>query len=298
METQYNHYDYLRYELFEMLIPSMLYEGTEEQKEEFFQLLIHDGKNVIRNMYSTMCGDDKLPYPYEKEDFKVNMLERGGIRILQILLPPYNPDISDILRAYLMFTRLQNGSYVKRYFVIKRFKDGSVFNLCITPEMEKLLGEELTEHVGDMEYEYWKLVRDYSRVIFRNDKSKEKQGKAQQAENDESESIENKSDAGKWSMDWGNFDWETVLKKLEMAEKEIEQKGGDKKLYDIGITEEQFEEYFQWLYENAPEEHGRFMMYVLLREKGVEEKDIEFCLSHPEELMQALDMVREGKGME
>lgn len=82
-------------------------------------------------------------------------------------------------------------------------------------------------------------------------------------------------------MDWGNFYWETVLKKFEMEEKEIEQKGGDKKLYDIGSTEDQFEEYFQWFYENAPEKHGRFMMYVLLREKGVEEEDIAFWLSHP-----------------
>lgn len=69
-------------------------------------------------------------------------------------------------------------------------------------------------------------------------------------------------------MDWGNLDWETVMKKLEIAEKELKRNGGDKKLYDIGITEEQFEEYFQWLYENAPEEHVRFMMYALLREKG------------------------------
>ena len=36
MEIQYNHYEYLRYELFEILIPSMLYEGSEEQKENFF----------------------------------------------------------------------------------------------------------------------------------------------------------------------------------------------------------------------------------------------------------------------
>lgn len=290
---QYNHYDYLRYELFEMLIPSMLYEGTDEQKEEFFQLLIHDGKNVIQNIYDTMCEDDKLPYPYNKEDFEVNTLERGGIRILQILLPPYNQDISDILRAYLLFTRIQNGSYIKRYFVIKRFEDGRVFNLCITPEMEKLLGEELTGHVGDMEYEYWKLARDYSRLIFRDSQSEEKQEKTQQEENDESENKRSKSDAGKWSIDWGNFDWETVLKKLELVEKELEQNGGDKKLYDIGITEEQFEEYLQWLHENAPEEHGRFVMYVLLREKGVEEEDIEFCLAHPEELKQALDMIQE-----
>ena len=36
MQMQYNHYDYLRYELFKMLISSMLYEGTEEQKEVVF----------------------------------------------------------------------------------------------------------------------------------------------------------------------------------------------------------------------------------------------------------------------
>ena len=103
-------------------------------------------------------------------------------------------DISDILRAYLLFTRLQNCSYIKRYFVIKRFKEGNVFNLCIMPEMENLLGEELTEHVED------------------------------------------------------------------------------KKLYDIGVTEEQFQEYFRWLHENMPEEYGMFMLYVLLREKGWRKK--------------------------
>lgn len=198
----------------------------------------------------------------------------------------------------MLFTRLQNGNYIKRYFVIKRFKDGSVFNFCITPEMEKLLGEELTGHVGDMEYEYWKLARDYLRVIFRNSQSEEKQEKVQQGENDESENRGSKSDARNWSIDWGSFDWETVLKKLEMAEKELEQNGGDKKIYDIGITEEQFEEYLQRLHENAPEEHGRFMMYVLLREKGVEEEDIKFCLSHSEELKQALDMIWQGKEIE
>lgn len=276
----------------------MLYEGTEEQKGEFFRLLIHDGKNVIHNMYNVLCTDDKLPYPYEKEDFEVNMLGRGGIRILQIVLPPYNPNISDILRAYLLFTRLQNGSYIKRYFVIKRFKEGNVFNLCITPEMEKLLGEELTEHVGDMEYEYWKLVRDYSRVIFRDNQSKKKQGKIQQEGNEKAESGEDGSDTEKWSMDWRNFDWEAVMKKLQIAEKELARNGGDKKLYDIGVTQEQFQEYFRWLHENMPEEYGMFMLYVLLREKGAEEEDIEFCLSHPEELMQALDLMREGKGME
>lgn len=35
-----------------------------------------------------------------------------------------------------------------------------------------------------------------------------------------------------------------------------------------------------------------------LRQKGVEEEDIEFCLSHLEELGQAMEMVRDGKGIE
>ena len=39
--------------------------------------------------------------------------------------------------------------------MIKRFKDGKIFILYANPECEKLLGEELTEHIGDMEYEYW-----------------------------------------------------------------------------------------------------------------------------------------------
>lgn len=201
MEMQYNRYDCLRYELFEMLIPTMLYEGTEEQKEEFFQLLIHDGKNVICDMYHTLCEDDKLPYPYEKEDFEVNVFKRGGISILQILIPFYNPDINDILRAYLLFAELEGGSYIMRYFVIKRFGDGKVFNLCVTPAMEKLLGEELTEHIGDMEYEYWKLARDYSRVIIWDNQLAEKQKKPGKEKSGKSKRGGNKNDTPKWGME-------------------------------------------------------------------------------------------------
>ena len=40
------------------------------------------------------------------------------------------------------------------------------------------------------------------------------------------------------------------------------------------------------------------MMYVLLREKGVDEEDIEFCLSYLEELKQALDIIWQGKEIE
>ena len=50
--------------------------------------------------------------------------------------------------------------------MIKRFNDGKIFILYANPECEKLLGEELTEHTGDMEYEYWRLVRSYAETIL------------------------------------------------------------------------------------------------------------------------------------
>ena len=165
VEKEYDRYDCLRYELFETLIPVMLYEGTEKEKDEFFGFLKHDGKNFIHDMYQTICEDDGLPYPHEKTDFEVEILERGGVNILQIILPPCNPNINDILRAYVLFAKHGVSIDTRRYFVIKRFKNGSIFILHINLELEKVLGEELTEHTGDMEYEYWKLVCDYAKTI-------------------------------------------------------------------------------------------------------------------------------------
>lgn len=43
----YERYDCLRYELFETLIPAMLYKGTEKERDEFFGFLKQDGKVFI-----------------------------------------------------------------------------------------------------------------------------------------------------------------------------------------------------------------------------------------------------------
>ena len=166
MEKEYDGYDCLRYELFETLIPAMLYKGTEKEKNEFFGFLKQDGKDFIHDMYQTLCEDDGLPYPYKNLDFQVWTFERGGVNIIQILLPSYNPNINDILRAYFLFAKSDDSNDTRRYFVIKRFKNGKIFILYANPECEQLLGEDLTEHTGDMEYEYWKLVRTYAKVIL------------------------------------------------------------------------------------------------------------------------------------
>lgn len=50
--------------------------------------------------------------------------------------------------------------------MIKRFKDGKIFILYANPNVRSYWGEELTEHTGDMEYEYWRLVRSYAEIIM------------------------------------------------------------------------------------------------------------------------------------
>ena len=50
--------------------------------------------------------------------------------------------------------------------MIKRFKSGKIFILYANPECEMMLGEELTEHIEDMEYEYWRLVRSYAKTML------------------------------------------------------------------------------------------------------------------------------------
>lgn len=35
MEKKYDRYDCLRYEFFEMLIPALLYQGTEKERDDF-----------------------------------------------------------------------------------------------------------------------------------------------------------------------------------------------------------------------------------------------------------------------
>lgn len=168
MENQFSNYDCLRYELFEMLLPKMLYTGTEEQKDDFFNLLRQEGKSLIYNMYYTLCEGDKILCPYEEKDFEVEIFERGGVNLLEILLPQYNPGINDILRTYVLFAKCVEEKQIRKYFIIKRFMNGNVFNLHVTPKMEKILGDELTGHEGDMEYEYWRLVNYFSWIVVQD----------------------------------------------------------------------------------------------------------------------------------
>ncbi len=214
MEKKYNYYDYLRYELFEELIPRLLYKGTSEEQNDFFQSLLQGNKHMIHELFQTMCEDDGVPYPYNNVDFETEIFERGGVNILQILLPPCDPEINAILRAYLLYIKWEDRGYIKKYFLIRRFDNGDVFNLYISPDIKGYLCEELTEHIDDMEYEYWRLVRDFTALMVQDMRSAKERKKSRQKAKTGNRRNKDKKDVKECSEDEINPDKETGLEEF------------------------------------------------------------------------------------
>ena len=167
----YDNYDLLRCEFFEYLFPGLVYGGTQEEQLQLIETLEEDGSGLIHYLFEKLCKEDGVEYPYTDNDFKVNLIERGGIHYIQICVPGYNPEINDVLQAYILYTNDRETDAIVewRYFLIKRFWDGGkVSILHITADDEKLLGDDLTDKENDLEYEYWKLARNYMSVIAEN----------------------------------------------------------------------------------------------------------------------------------
>ena len=99
----YDKYDLLRCEFFEYLLPGLVYGGTQEEQLQLLQSLEDDGSGLIHYLFDKLCKEDGVEYPYTDNDFKVNMIERGGIHYIQICLPGYNPEINDVRRAYIVY---------------------------------------------------------------------------------------------------------------------------------------------------------------------------------------------------
>lgn len=270
MVQKYGYPEYVRVLLFEHLLPQMLYSG--EENDNLVSALRYDGQELVYDLVDELCQEDNQPCPYSADDFRVEELNRGGISMLRIDLPQCREDIGGILRAYLLFAENDDNIAYKKYFVIKRFPNGKIFNLYINSQIEGRLGEELTDNAGDMEYEYWKLARDYTKTIMPDLMDEERQN------GQDSGNI-----ARKWSRDWANYDWKTIEEKFDV----LSSKDGNENK-DIGISNEEFLEYLDWLAENIPWEFERLQLYIALRETGADNDKIMYLLSHIDELAKEL----------
>lgn len=165
----FDKYDMLKYELFEQLIPDMLYTGSDKEREMFLEGLEDKAGNMAYCLFKRLCDEDKVLCPYDKEDFSMDWFEEGGVHFTEITVPEASPEINYVLRAYVVKTYERQNSNKKhfRYFVVKRFHDnGMIHVLYFSPENEWLLGEELTNHVEDKEYEHRSVARSFIIILM------------------------------------------------------------------------------------------------------------------------------------
>lgn len=169
IKMDFDKYDCLRYELFEVLLPKMLHTGTEEEKQNILQALLTYGGAFVHDMFAQMCEEDGVPYPYSNADYKVNVFERGGIHYIQVLLPKIETAVNNILRAYVLYIKKDGNISKCKYFLIKEFaENGKIHIIHANSGKRGLIGEELTGHKEDLDYEYWKLANDYSKLLIKD----------------------------------------------------------------------------------------------------------------------------------
>ena len=165
----YDKYDLLRCEFFEYLLPGLVYGGTQEEQIQLIETLEADGSGLIHDLFDKLCKEDGVEYPYTGNDFKVNVIERGGIHYIQICLPGYNSEINDVLRAYILYTHeRKSGKQVHwKYFLVKRFWNGGIINiLYVDHQGERWLEDKVLQDTKDMEYEYQNLAKEYLRMLI------------------------------------------------------------------------------------------------------------------------------------
>ncbi len=165
----FNKYDILKYELFECLLPRLLYRGTPEEQLAFITELEDEKENLIQLLLGRMCEEDGIEYPFDEDAFQISMYEQGGVHFIEIAIPESDPQINYALRAYILYAheRQSEEKIHCRYFLIKRFCDkGNIHILYVTPGEEVLLGDELTDCVDDREYECRCLARNFFTALI------------------------------------------------------------------------------------------------------------------------------------
>lgn len=168
-EIDYNKYDLLKYELFEQLLPSLLYSLDEEKYKMFMEDLASETGNIIYELFAKLCKEDRVECPYDKKDFAIDIVDEGGLEFVIVSIPKWSPKINSALRAYIVTVSERENPDKKytRYFYIKKFADkGMVHVMYVSPSDELLLGDEVTNHVGDIKYECRTIAKNLMVVLM------------------------------------------------------------------------------------------------------------------------------------
>lgn len=178
---EFTKYDMMRFELFEIWLPTLIYKGTEKQQEDMISYLKNDGTQLIHELFASMCQQDGVPYPYSVVDFSVKHFLCGGIEYIEIDLPAFNPKIHDFKRAYLLMIKDENGKWIKKYYTIRRFVGESQYIMYVDAKGNVAINEEIDDqYIDDMDHEYWRLANCFFWGYVRDMKEESKKKKRQQ----------------------------------------------------------------------------------------------------------------------
>ena len=158
----------IKLEFFQALLPMLIYNSDVEEQKEFFETLCNDGNGLLHELMSEMCNDDGVEYQYSNHNYAVECLEVGGFHVIKIDLPVINQNINDVKRAYLVSARVKESGELAehRYFSIKYDSEtGKTYIQFTALNREIYLGDELTEKEDDIDYELWRLARNYVSVL-------------------------------------------------------------------------------------------------------------------------------------
>lgn len=153
----------IKYEFIHEIMPNLLYSGTYEEDEMLLQgLHIYRGRQLC-TLFQEICTMESVENPYQPQAFQVECYVSGPLHFIQMDFPYDDLKINNTIRAYIVYTSLGYAIDLKKYFIIRRFKDGLVHLLFIDEDGKQLLGAEVVPAEG-VEKEHALLLQTYRRL--------------------------------------------------------------------------------------------------------------------------------------
>lgn len=275
--------DYIFYYYFEKLLPEKIYSGNILEQRCTLNELRYGREDYINSSFNSFYQKANLSVSDTEYKFHVNIMEREDIHVLKITFPPQKADIDSILRAYLLFYEYNDKIFIEKYFLIKRLPTGEKYIIYVTPQMELYIMGQLHAQNDDMESEYQELIIYFHEIISTDIKAYEK-----------TENHSDQKDTEKWSKDWKHFDWNKITDNINKMAKELKESGKKPNILDVGITQEEFFEYFEWLSSNNPIQYFKELLYLTLRNAGASHDKGVISSDNSEILKQLCEILKEN----
>lgn len=160
MKYDYEPFDYVRFEVEQLLIPT--YYLSDGSIDKLFYKGILKEKQVL-DFYAVVCKDEKIECLYKEEDFKVTYYKYGKLmNVIKIDLPDFMPYDVYNETIYLLYYSLEEKQPLLKYCMFIRNDCGKRHILQAKSGANMLYGEELSNNATDDEineilYKYYKV---------------------------------------------------------------------------------------------------------------------------------------------